>query len=115
MSVGSASDLSYSASSTLLVPGSVAADGRTLFARGSHEWPAHVRGTRGRTASPRRSTVRRGDAGGHVGQARFLNVEDAHRYPTSAMPTHQAMAVTVSLVDGVPLISSNGGVRQPSG
>src|SRR5215467_12050145 len=42
----------------------------------------------GRAASPRRSTVRRGDAGGYAdglvragrGHARFLKVESAHRY-----------------------------------
>ena len=56
--------------------------------------PDAARIERDSAAPPRRRTVRRGDAGGHAdelvsagrGHARFLNVESAHRYPTSGDP-----------------------------
>src|SRR5215469_17574240 len=39
------------------------------------------------------------------GQARFLKVESDHRYPTRAIPAHQATAAIVSLAFGAPVSS----------
>src|SRR5215470_15666922 len=39
------------------------------------------------------------------GQARFLKVESDHRYPTRAIPAHQATAAIASPADGAPFSS----------